>query len=449
MKKLIIYLSLSIICNFLTSGCLFAKVYDYTDDNKITLLQNVRESIALKLNLVKNAKHHIHIMTYFIDHSNFPMELMKELNKAHERGVDVRFITTYIPSLAMDFFGKAKKELVRDSDSYPYSVLSYMSMIPGSNLSITNNIHEKIFLVDGKEAILGGRNITDKVYTSKDLEIILEGNVVNQVQKHFEEIYSFLAMLKIKHKCFNFKQKCIKKINDTKFSDKDPDYYPEQPRFENGAKARILTNETLLHQYQNDYSGDQRFLIKDDIIETLIKIDFNTLRAYNYFVIPSESYKTYLEKKLSEGKNIEMITNSKISAASISENGYLYDLPEMYDLMVRGLHIYQWQGVKTEDEQDRLSYLHEKVMLFDEDHVVLGSHNYNAGSSSVSSEIAVEFYSSPVATKLIDIFDAEKNNTKKTNDIGLSFVKNEINVNKKKIKFLHHFFIRNILRQAY
>jgi putative cardiolipin synthase len=433
----------------LATSVLSAKVYEYTYDNQITLLQDVRESIALKLSMVKNAKHHIHIMTYYLDDNKFPMELMKELNLAHARGVDVRIITTFLPSFTMDFFGKAKKALFKDFNKKSKAVLAYMSMLPGTRLAITNNIHEKIFLVDGETAILGGRNLSDSIYNAKDLEIILKGPVVNQVQKHFERMFTFMAMLKIEDKCLSFDQRCRDKINRTKFSETDSGFYFEQPRFENGAKARIISNETLISQHKNEFWGDERFTIKDDIVEALMGINFRKLRAYNYFIMPSERYKQYLVNKLAEGKKIEMITNSRITAESISANGYYYSLPEMYELMKKGLAIYQWQGLKTPDEQDRLSYLHEKVMLFDDDRAMIGSHNFNAGSTSVGNEIILDFYSKPIVKTLGDIFEAEKINPLKTYHATLPFVLNEMNINKKKIGFFRRYFIRNLVKQAY
>jgi len=436
-------------CGLLVMGSLSAKVYDYTEDNKVSLLEDARAAVALKLELVRNAKHHVHIMTYYWDKDGYPIELMQELNNAHARGVDVRIMTSYIPSVTMDFFGKSKKTLYRNAYLKSKAILAYMKMVPGNNQSITNNIHEKIFLVDGEKAILGGRNISDNDFRAKDLEVMLEGPVVNQVQKHFEKMFSFLVMLKVKDDCSKKNLQCAKKLNNTEFSEKDEGFYPEQPRFANGARARILTNEILFQQHEKDYWGEERFFAQDDIIDTVVNTEFTKLRAYNYFVIPTTRYKLYLEKKLAEGKSIEMISNSRGTAAAISDKGYLYGLPEMLNLTTRGLHLYQWLGSESEHGGDHLHYLHEKVMLFDDDHAIIGSHNFGSGSTSVSSEIAVEFYSESVVGRLIDIFDEEKTNELKTNRASVSFLEKEIKENDGMIKFLHMFFVRNIIRELY
>lgn len=451
MNKLITKILGVIALSIMVAEPIAAKVYDYSYNNKVTLLEDPRVAVSLKMEMVKKARHHVHIMTYYWDNNGYPLELMKELAAAHARGVDVRIMTTYIPSKTMDFFGKAKKILVKGSDKNSDATLAYMKMGPGpgNNQAWTNNIHEKVFLVDGKQAILGGRNISDNDYRAKDLEVLLEGDVVNQVQSHFELMFSFLVKLRVQNKCRFASDACALKFNKTLFTKNDQGFYPQAEKIENGVKARILTNEILNQQYEEKYFGEERFFAKDDIIDTIVKTDFKHLRGYNYFILPTKRYKAFLEKSMDEGKKIELITNSRETAASISDTGYLFGLPEMLNFVKRGMRIHQWLGSAPEEGHDHLHYLHEKVMLFDEDHAIVGSHNFGTGSTSVSSEIAVEFYSEPVVKRLIEVFDEEINNQVKTAESTVQNITEEIKENRFMIKMLHMFYVRNIIRELY
>ncbi|MDO9184330.1 MAG: phosphatidylserine/phosphatidylglycerophosphate/cardiolipin synthase family protein [Bacteriovorax sp.] len=438
-----------IFIGLLVSTPLFAKVYDFTEGNKLTLLQDARASVQLKLELIKNAKHHIHIMTYFWDKSGYPMEMIKELKKAHQRGVDIRILTTNLPSLAMDFWNTSEKELFLGYDvKNSESTLAFLKLSPGQNESLINNVHEKIFLVDGEKAILGGRNITDKSYVAKDLEVVLEGSIVNQVQEHFKKMFSFLQKLNISKICKDQDSLCMENVARQSFADDDVKYFPIQPHYEGGARARILTNEVLFAQHKNGYSTKERLKLKDDIIDTIININFTKLRAYNYFIIPTDRYKDFLMKNILAGKEISIITNSKASAASISDKGYLYSLPVMLSYVENGINLYQWQGDVAEEGKDQLFYLHEKVMLFDDDHGIIGSHNFGVGSTSVSSEISVEFYSQNIVKILNDVFDSELTSklTKQTNS---SLLENEILQNKKMIKLLHSPVFSSLVKEIY
>ncbi|MGZ3809825.1 MAG: phospholipase D-like domain-containing protein [Bacteriovorax sp.] len=450
-SKLNTFLLLSSFMGFALSGPGHAKVYDYTDGNRLTLLQDARDAVAFKMDLVRKAKHHIHIMTYYWDNNGYPLELMQELKKAHDRGVDVRIITTYLPSLAMDLFGKAKKVLNTGNKSKESSaVLAFMRLGLGNNQPITTNIHEKIFLVDGEVAILGGRNISDNDYRAKDLEVKLEGAVVNQVQQHFQKMFSFMVERKIEDKCNQGKKyyTCASEYNALKFEEGDRAFFPDQPQFEEGSRARILTNELLFQEDRFKRSGEDIFNIKDDIIDTVIQTPFTKMRTYNYFIIPTDRYKKYLESNLAQGKSIEIMTNSKATAAAISDKGYLLGLPEMKNLVTRGLKLHLWNaGVKH--GEDELLYLHEKVMLFDDDHGIIGSHNFGKGSTSVSSEISVEFFSKPVVQTLVDVYEKEFQDEKITTDATLPMLDREIQDNKKMIRFLQTGFIKNLLSELY
>ena len=185
--------------------------------------------------------------------------------------------------------------------------------------------------------------------------------------------------------------------------------------------------------------------LQDDIIDTVIKTKFNTLRAYNYFVIPTERYKTFLQENLALGKKIEMISNSLTSSRFISDAGYLYSLPIMDELVSKGLALHQWQ-VGARIGEDQLSLLHEKVLLFDDDHGIIGSHNFGLGSTTVSSEISLEFYSQPIVTELANVFDEEFADQTVTKEITSAEIQKEISENKKMIRFLHLGAIGNFIQ---
>lgn len=450
MRKVIESIVSFIMTLVLTAGLAKGAVYDFTEGNKLTLLHDPVKSTELKLELVRNARHSVHIVTYYWDNTGYPIELMKELKKAHARGVDVRLMSSYIPAATMDFFGKARRTLdIRDSRKNSEATLAYLRLVPGNNQSWTNNIHEKIFLIDSKVAILGGRNVSDNDQRAKDLEVKIEGPAVNQVQEHFRRLFNFLVDLKILNHCKTNTytdrvryEKCFDRYNDLRFSKNDETFFPEQPVFENGSRARILTNEVLFTQFKNGYKGKEKFSIKDDIINTVITTEFNQLRAYNYFVLPTAPYRAFLEKSIKQNKDIRMITNSLKSSAFVSNRGYLISLPEMKKLVDEGLNLAQWNHPKLE-------YLHEKVLLFDNDHGIIGSHNFGTGSTSVSSEICIEFFNQPIVEELSDIFDQEFSDRSVTIKATSESLQSEIDDHSKMIRFLSKNPIQTILRMLY
>ena len=435
MKKL----ALLILLMFSFATTAVAEVYDFTSGNRIGLIEDSVEGAELKIELIKKAKHHVHIITFFLDDTTFPMRVAEELQKANARGVEVRILSTLVPTIGMDFLGKGRRKLKASNNA----VFTYQLLSPEYFFSVTHNLHEKLFVVDGEKAIIGGRNISDSSYNGKDLEVLMEGPSVNQVQHHFKKMFDFVIEQKKRINCNSeFNEACLKSYDDLNFANNDV-YFPEQPIYEDGVSARVLTHETIIHQYENAMSRKKRLAQKDDILDTLIKIPFKKLRTYNYFMLQTDRYRDYLEDNLKQGNSIEVITNSLESAKFSSNRGYIYALPESHNLVSKGLKMYQWQ------RDQKLNYVHEKVMIFDEDRTIIGSHNFGTGSTSVSNEIAIEIKSEAIAKRLIEVFDEEKSNAQITKEVDSDFLAKEINQHRRQIKIYRNTILGSLLREIY
>lgn len=425
---------------------LYAEVYPFVSGNRVELLEDAHQSAKLKIEMVQNAKDHIHIMTFFWDDSEFPAQLSQALLEAYERGVDVRVLTTYFPSLLTDFSGRGRRPLL-GVHTNEQAVFSFLALKSYSNLVLFNNIHEKVFLVDGEQAIIGGRNISDSRFKGKDMEVLVAGQVVNQIQTHFHQMNDFIIDLIIKKKCRRENsKKCLRaqSIHEPARFEKSPNFYPQQKILEDGVEMRIIGHNVLIDQMRNDYQGiDERLEIKDDIVNTVTNINFKKLRGYNYFIIPTLAYRNFLEKSLSQGKEIELVTNGLHSAKATSPNGYYYALPDMLDLSRKGLQIIEWQGPEPE------RYLHSKVMIFDEDRVIIGSHNFGVGSTSVSNEIALDIKCPVIAKRLIEIFEADKLDPERAQPVTTEFIEETYLKYKKMSRFLRWGPFDAVIRQLY
>jgi len=424
----------------LWASCLMARVYDFTKGNTVELLESPQDSADLKVDLIKKAKHHIHIITFFWDETSLPARLAKELNEANKRGVEVRILTTAFPTFTTDFLGQGRRKLQANLNSK----FAYLDLRPNRCFGITHSLHEKIFLVDGDVAIVGRRNISDSSLNGKDLEVKVQGEVVNQVQNHFKVMLDFILDQKIKFKCMQaIDEKCEKELSALRFDSSDKNYFPDQKKYEPGVEMRLLSHEAILNQFESSMNKVERLVQQDDILDEIIKIPFKTLRAYQYFILPTERFKKYLNDNLANGNKIEIITNSQESAKFSSNLGYIYSLPDMKSFVENGLIFYQW------NRNQSLKYVHEKVLIFNEDEVVIGSHNLVTGSTGVSNEIALQIRSKDLAQRLITIFDQEKEDEKITNKVSSDFLADEINQLKNKIKLLRTKFVRGFLLELY
>lgn len=434
-----------------------AKVYPFTTNNQLELLPDPYASKELKLQLVREAKHHIHIMTYFWDKSSFPTELAHELNLAHERGVEVRIISTFFPSFVTDIFQKAKKNL-KLKNKNPNTVFSYLPLKLYDGLTFTNNIHEKLFLIDSEVAIIGGRNIADSALRGKDMELLIRGELVNQAQDHFKIMFDFISKLKSKSECetssrslkkIEKSQRCQERILANQFASHDERYFKNYADMEIGnTKARLLTHEAIIKQFENKYNPMEREKMPDDILDTIISYaDFKTVRTYNYFILPTDRYMNFLVNAKKANKDVFIITNGLEAATFSSNKGYLFGINYMEKLIKENIEIYQWK--KNPYNNNKETYVHAKILTFDDDHGFIGSHNLGFGSTMSSNEMAVEFFDKKIVQELNLHFDQEINNDLVTKKATSKLLSSEALEYEWQIKILKSESIEVFLKELY
>ena len=127
---------------FLCLQVVSAKIYDFTEGNKLTLLQEPKAAAEYKLKLIRKAQHHIHIMSYSWDNSAFSQRMTIELKKAHERGVEIRILTTSFATKMLDFKMQGYKSLTEQySKGREGAILSFLLYKKSKNQTFTNNLH--------------------------------------------------------------------------------------------------------------------------------------------------------------------------------------------------------------------------------------------------------------------------------------------------------------------
>lgn len=416
-----------------------ATIYEFTEGNHIELMKDPAESIADKIALIRAAKHHVHIATYFWDDSNIPQEMAQELLNANARGVEVRILSSYIPSVSTDIFGKGRKALKAPYRKTPFI---FLTLKPAMGFTLYHNIHEKIFIVDGQVAVIGGRNVSDSSLAGKDLEILTKGPLVHQLQLHFQKLFTFISDLEIEDACKK-KDFCKRRIKKLQFKEDNKEYYPEIEKIENGIKARLLSHDALMNYKKFNYSKEERLKQPDDIIDVITAVKFKKLIGYSYFMTLSRPFIKFLNDNLKDNNEITLITNSIESAKFSSNKGYIYSLPIAKGLVEKGLELFQW------NREQKLNYVHEKLLIFDEEHIFVGSHNFGTGSTTVSNEIMIEFFSKEIADDLKAEFQNELTDSKVTVKATETLLKNEMEQNQKLLNFLNKESVSKILNEIY
>ncbi|MCD6571408.1 MAG: hypothetical protein J7L53_11950 [Deltaproteobacteria bacterium] len=169
--------------------------------------------------VLESAKQQINLQSYYLDYSGRCARLIDILQEKAEEGVEVNLLITrysqlgksphtYLRlkghdiniilmgnlgfpkdgnSISRKWLEKMRQDyrIFQDIPKAP-PFIEWMEEYGDANVKIDYAIHEKMLIVDGKKAIVGGRNLSDcYFYWWKDKDLYLEGPIVEEVQNGF------------------------------------------------------------------------------------------------------------------------------------------------------------------------------------------------------------------------------------------------------------------------
>lgn len=159
----------------------------YTTNNKVNVYVDGKEKFNKLIEDIRNAKKFIHVEYYIFRGDTLGRQIIEELTKKVQSGLEVRFL--------LDSMGSRKlrknvlKEYIEAGGKFS---LFFPGILPHLNTRINYRNHRKIVVIDGKYGYVGGFNVGNE-YIGKDPEIgywrdthvRLEGEAVNALNERF------------------------------------------------------------------------------------------------------------------------------------------------------------------------------------------------------------------------------------------------------------------------
>jgi phosphatidylserine/phosphatidylglycerophosphate/cardiolipin synthase-like enzyme len=172
--------------------------------NTVTLLNIGQNALAARINLIRAARKSIDIQTYIWSKDDAGMLVLDELVKAARRGVAVRILADQLGSLNDP---QLLSQLARAStnlhiklynptfDSARSSYVEYAASVLCCFRKFNQRMHNKLFLVDDKVGVVGGRNYANEYYDWDaqmdflDRDVLVAGIAGRQMEKSFETFW--------------------------------------------------------------------------------------------------------------------------------------------------------------------------------------------------------------------------------------------------------------------
>lgn len=406
----------------------------FTSNHEIVLLNHGLASLEERLEMIERATKSIEVEYYIYNVDQSGRIFTQALLKKAREGVKVRMLLDYL-NVKNELSPFYAHELEKSGVEIKYFNTASILNFPTSQY----RNHRKVLIIDGVEAITGGRNIADEYFDMKtkfnflDRDIEVKGDVVASILDTFNQIWD---------------SEISKKVERSKMPElRDTKYYKERGsrdvfRYWQDLKAwnkkiedaqSFLTNsdtsllETLRAKgreelalefhgncesmsFHSEYPGvggrnrDGR-IIKYDVSNRIKNAKESILFDSPYFIVDDES-KVALETALGNDVKIRLLTNSLNSTDAV----FVYAAFDhaVKNWIAKGLMPYIYKGnipenyaTYTDEIKQARFGVHAKTFVFDNKDVVIGTFNFDPRSANINTEMTISCENNPELAKIV------------------------------------------------
>ncbi len=350
------------------------------------LLDQNSETRSVRNQLMANARHSIHFTALVIQDDETGRETIAALAAAARRGVQVRVIVDATTQYTFSSYSVLQPLVAAGGQVLPYNpVLEWATERWRNGLNVNQRLHEKLLVVDGAQAVIGGRNVGDDYLLDgkwHDTCVLVRGPGVADIQRIFLHDWDEFAGWEREAGCpqqakygFACPQTAIAN---------DPQYAPAQAST-GAARTRPIYSDP---RSQKTPLGYLAYL-------NLARTAQKTIYIANSYFVPPRRLRKHLKAAAARGVRVVVVTNSLGS----TDAWWMYYASLNYykELIGAGIEVYQYRGNET---------LHAKTMLIDGTLATVGSYNLDPRSAASNSEAIVTIENGAAVNELAADFQA-------------------------------------------
>ena len=381
-------------------------------DSGIRLLADPSEALQSRLHLAALATSTLDIQYYLWQGDNSGLALTHEVLQAADRGVRVRILLD-------DIYHSGRDSAYQTLDAHPnvevrlFNPMGNRGAGKQMNYAVRKStfnyrMHNKIFLVDGVAAVLGGRNIGDEYFGQdpsfnfQDMDAIALGEVATDAGRAFDVFWNAELAFPIAALNSNPEQMptaaqtaalAAARARMRPADEREQDTAEATEAWLDGLSGELRWTKARVIVDRPDRSSenpDSAFmaLAQDPAVRPNESVVIQTA-----YLIPNGPTMTNLETLVAEGVSMRVLTNS---AQSNNHNSvHAFYVPYRKRLIEAGIELYEVQGSGSlagyldRVGEDGHAGLHTKAMVVDERIAVIGSYNMDPRSRVWNSEIAL------------------------------------------------------------
>ena len=400
------------------------------DSHYVTILNNGDDALLVRVDLIRNAQKSILIQTFIWGSDETSRFVAYELIQAAKRGVKVKilldylissrdfelitFLTTAHPNLEIKLYNPISKNIVP-------SKLALIKKALLNFRSFNQRMHNKIFIVDNRVAITGGRNYQNDYYDRgiarnfKDCGLAVTGKLVGEMSNSFMEYW--VHPLSVSSGSMKDIQRLIKTNNYKKYSSRESfmlsdlfDQLDACQADKSCLEKRVLdiSYEVKKIRFFADKPGKVERIGKDKVTRTTYELGNFFQQAQKSLIIQTpylvigERNTKYFKKLAKDKPNLKVLVSSNSLSSADHTHAYAFSYknkkkylktfgwqifelklrPKDVDLMITPIN-------KEKRSKDYITCLHSKVYVVDGEKVWIGSFNLDPRSANLNTEVGV------------------------------------------------------------
>ncbi|MDH3590028.1 MAG: phospholipase D family protein, partial [Gammaproteobacteria bacterium] len=409
----------------------------HTANSGFAILNDGREAFVARAGLADLAEHSIDAQYYLWNGDKAGQVLLEKLVAAAQRGVRVRILIDDTYAIGSDFEIAALDSLsnmeVRLFNPYAQRH-KYAVFRRGfeffTNLSRLNHrMHNKVFAVDNKVAIVGGRNIGDEYFGAsetfnfRDLDLLAVGPVVGQVSAGFDQYWNSnwaypASALTKKTPSSEDTSVLLEKLRQS--SGRYSELHKLLPTGESDSVTQLARLRDALIWAPAEVISDPPSktenvdpeapsVVTARLADILADTHTEVLAESAYFV-PGRRGVERLNAIAGRGVAVKILTNSLASTNhAVAHTGY-----KRYRkaLLAGGVQLFEVQPRARSRDRYTLDFagdhsfgLHTKAVVFDRRVVFVGTLNLDPRSVNLNTEMGLVVYSELLAQRLAELMD--------------------------------------------
>lgn len=421
-----------------------AVLAEHADQTGLYVLEKGSEALIARAWLANHAQHSIEVQYFIWSSDNIGILASEALLSAAERGVKVRVI---VDDLLIDAPDKTLLALAKhpNVEIRIYNPLHSVGTPLHKRLinvltnfrGVNQRMHDKTFIVDGKIAITGGRNMAaeyfdyNNKYNFRDRDILLLGGAVKDMQESFDTFWTYKLSASVEslydgvglmQKSVSVKDDEVKSIykgmhayaaDDSNFApevraviDAIPQSFPRLMENLIWSKAIFISDQPGKNKNKLRLGGSGQSTVA--LANLVASAQKELVIQSPYLVMSSKALKLF-EDAIARGVRIRINTNSLASTDNIQAfSGYRN---QRNRLIKMGIEVYEYKPapeIQTEmmannfpgREQLPVFAIHAKTMVVDAKTVYIGTFNFDPRSENLNTEVGLIVQNKKLASRV-------------------------------------------------